>query len=240
MATWAATDDFEAGSDIALNGASTGSGWDSNWGDPLKGGSYSDFKINTTQVKEGSRAVQVDCSTSSAYIQRGQSSTDNDGVIYFAIRALQTNQICYFYLTTGAGAGVTAIRMGSDGNISIYTAGGYVSLGSYSADTWYYASIEWDQTNHANEVRGRMGTTSWGSYSSWASVGGTTANISDFQIEQAAASGADFWLDDIRTTDPFASSGPANLKTWNGLAKASVKSINGLAIASVKTVDGLA
>lgn len=35
-------------------------------------------------------------------------------------------------------------------------------------------------------------------------------------------------------------SGPANLKTWNGLAKASVKSINGLAIASVKTVDGLA
>ena len=31
----------------------------------------------------------------------------------------------------------------------------------------------------------------------------------------------------------------ANLKTWNGLAKASVKTINGLAIASVKTWNGL-
>lgn len=34
-------------------------------------------------------------------------------------------------------------------------------------------------------------------------------------------------------------SGPANLKTWNGLAKASVKSINGLAIGSTKSVNGL-
>lgn len=37
-----------------------------------------------------------------------------------------------------------------------------------------------------------------------------------------------------------AASGPANLKSWNGLAKASIKSINGLAIASIKSVDGLA
>jgi hypothetical protein len=36
-----------------------------------------------------------------------------------------------------------------------------------------------------------------------------------------------------------AASGPANLKTLNGLAKASIKTINGLAIASVKTVNGL-
>ena len=34
-------------------------------------------------------------------------------------------------------------------------------------------------------------------------------------------------------------SGPANLKTFNGLAKASVKTINGVAIASVKTVNGV-
>ena len=39
---------------------------------------------------------------------------------------------------------------------------------------------------------------------------------------------------------PYVVSGPANLKTWDGLAKASIKTINGLAIASVKTVDGLA
>jgi len=33
--------------------------------------------------------------------------------------------------------------------------------------------------------------------------------------------------------------GPANLKTADGLAKASVKTFSGLAIASVKTVNGL-
>lgn len=36
------------------------------------------------------------------------------------------------------------------------------------------------------------------------------------------------------------SSGPAGLKTWDGLAKISVKTIEGLAIASVKTINGLA
>lgn len=35
-------------------------------------------------------------------------------------------------------------------------------------------------------------------------------------------------------------SGPANLKTWNGIPKASVKTINGVAIASVKTWNGVA
>lgn len=34
-------------------------------------------------------------------------------------------------------------------------------------------------------------------------------------------------------------SGPANLKTWDGLAKASVKTMDGLALASVKTWNGL-
>lgn len=37
-----------------------------------------------------------------------------------------------------------------------------------------------------------------------------------------------------------AASGPAYVKTVNGLAKASVKSVNGLLIASVKSIDGLA
>ena len=36
-----------------------------------------------------------------------------------------------------------------------------------------------------------------------------------------------------------AASGPANLKTWNGLAKASIKTIDGCAIASVKSINNL-
>lgn len=38
---------------------------------------------------------------------------------------------------------------------------------------------------------------------------------------------------------PVAAVGPANVKTWNGLAIASIKTVNGLAIASVKTINGL-
>lgn len=34
-------------------------------------------------------------------------------------------------------------------------------------------------------------------------------------------------------------SGPTNLKTWNGIAKASVKTRNGVAIASIKTANGI-
>jgi hypothetical protein len=35
-------------------------------------------------------------------------------------------------------------------------------------------------------------------------------------------------------------SGPANLKTWSGVAKAAIAKINGVAIAGIKTVNGVA
>lgn len=38
---------------------------------------------------------------------------------------------------------------------------------------------------------------------------------------------------------PAVAAGPANLKTWNGIAKASIKTINGVAIGSVKSVNGI-
>jgi len=41
------------------------------------------------------------------------------------------------------------------------------------------------------------------------------------------------------TDIPFSVSGPANLKSINGLAKASIKSRNGLAIGSIKSINGL-
>src|SRR3990167_5929147 len=154
MASWAAIDDFEAGSDTTLDDWNGGSGWDDNWGDPLIGGSSGDFKINTTQVKVGSRAVQVDCSTTSAYIQRGQAATKSEGVVYFAVRALQTNKSFFIGFQNGAGSGITSIRVGSDGNLAVYRDAGYLTIGAYSADTWYYVEINWDG---ANGVRARMG-----------------------------------------------------------------------------------
>lgn len=48
------------------------------------------------------------------------------------------------------------------------------------------------------------------------------------------------WYGVMASFAPVAASGPANVKTINGLAIASVKTKNGLAIASVKTANGLA
>jgi hypothetical protein len=68
--------------------------------------------------------------------------------------------------------------------------------------------------------------------------GSASGNVNEWYIRNTATAGT--------ASDPYLSvtystvSGPANLKTWNGLAKASVKTMNGLAIASVKTWNGLA
>jgi len=198
MATWNAVDDFENGSDVALDGSSNGSGFDDNWGDPLKGGSSGDFKINTTQVKEGSRACQVDCSTGSAYIQRGQAAATENGALFFALRAAQTDALMYVYLTTGAGSGRTSIRIHSDGKLYVFTDAGYVEIGAYSANTWYWVELNWSGSG----AKARMGTTSWGSYTTVGAI--TNTDIQDLQFEQTAAAGKDFWLDGFTLTDPLA------------------------------------
>lgn len=64
-------------------------------------------------------------------------------------------------------------------------------------------------------------------------VGIWTRVLSAAEITSLYNSGAGFAY-------PFTAAGPANLKTWDGLAKASIKTFNNLAIASVKTWDGLA
>lgn len=43
----------------------------------------------------------------------------------------------------------------------------------------------------------------------------------------------------VMSIAPVPAVGPANVKTWDGLAIASVKTVDGLAIASVKTINGL-
>ena len=71
-----------------------------------------------------------------------------------------------------------------------------------------------------------------------AGVAPTWSSFATFEIRGNSADTAD------TTSDPklvvtHAASGPANEKTWNGVAKASVKTHNGTAIASVKTWNGV-
>ena len=59
-------------------------------------------------------------------------------------------------------------------------------------------------------------------------------------LSQAANwTGSQAFAANVAVLAPTAAAGPTNLKTYNGLAKASVKTIDGLAIASIKTFNGL-
>lgn len=67
----------------------------------------------------------------------------------------------------------------------------------------------------------------------------TAGSVDPDSINQYNTSGAWGWCSATIALRPL-SSGPANVKTINGLEVASVKIINGLEIANVKTINGLA
>lgn len=233
MATWNAIDNFEAGADQALNGWNGGSNWNAAWG-VVTGGSYSDFGIDTVSTIQGARSVHIQCTTTQCYIQRNMPAAQSVGILYFAIRAAQADRPMYIYFTNAGGSGITAVRMGADGNISIFTPT-YVAVSAYSINTWYYVDFEWDETNHAGKSRMRVGTGGvWGTYTDWIGLSGS---LTGFQIECDAINGSVFWLDDIRITDPYLA--VTNIASFDGLAYASTKSVDSLALASMKSFNSL-
>lgn len=85
-----------------------------------------------------------------------------------------------------------------------------------------------NQTERWTESNNTVGS---GSTKPFATAGATTMSCT---VSNA------YWSYAAIEVNVKAASGPASLKSWDGLAKASVKSIDGLAIASIKEVDGLA
>lgn len=67
---------------------------------------------------------------------------------------------------------------------------------------------------------------------------GTVSTGSQSLIVEGGAATTQF-TNIISSWAPSGGTGPANLKTWNGIAKANLKTLNGIAIANVKTVDGI-
>ena len=111
-----------------------------------------------------------------------------------------------------------------------------VSLTVVAADSWLVATYNSLTAGPVSAVNGvnRAGTYDQGAlFDSNAAVAAGTQTIGMHwnALDSHTIIGLSF--------KPVAA-GPANLKTWDGLAKASIKTINGLAIGSVKTVDGLA
>jgi hypothetical protein len=230
---WNAIDDFNATSDTQLTDWGGGSNWTAsqNWGVALKGGTSSDFIIDTTQLREGARSLHVKCTSAQAYIQRNVDSAQTTALIYFSFRAAQTDKLCYVYFTLSGGSGRGMFEIKNDGNINVMGGTLRRAVGAYSANTWYYAAVEWGGSG----IRAKIGTTSWGSWSDYDGIDASA--IRGFQFEQDAANGAEFWFDNISITDPLAAVGPANLKTYNTNVAANIKTINTNPIANVKSLD---
>jgi len=147
-------DNFNSYTDGDLNGQG---GWSGN----------AVFDIQGTTVYEGAKAVYEDGSAIDATISKTGTST-NDGRVTFYIRPAQTNARFEFQLYEGTTRCVR-LYFGDDGNIYIYGNGGWQSIKSYSANTWYDCEIEWESTNHTVRARINEGTwTNWyNPYATW-------------------------------------------------------------------------
>ena len=229
-------DDFESYSDGNLGGQGS-------WTDD-----YGHFIVGTTNPNTGSKCIHNDASgvgSSKSFTASAQA------VQSFYMRVNAINDTDRFYMTPYTGAsyigeisfwqsagGTRKIFMGYNGNIG---QSGALLLSGANLNQWYKIEFEWDGTasrgaGGTGKIRARVDGGSWTSWqdstNSFSTVDSITINT---VLDSAYPTNAVFY-DDFSVTV----SGPANLKSWNGLATASIKSINGLAIASLKKVNGLA
>lgn len=68
-----------------------------------------------------------------------------------------------------------------------------------------------------------------------ATPGSTSVTVSGISTNAAWSN----WISVVSLAPYVAAAGPTNLKSWNGLAKASIKSINGVTLANTKSINGL-
>lgn len=135
-----------------------------------------------------------------------------------------------------------------------------IGSGTVSTGTWYFICGVYDKTNSKfkvwqNGTKTEVTVTTAGVYNSGGDFGiGRMGNFTGWPYFDGIIDDAFFFnraLTDAEVGELYNSGtgtelatmtaplGPANLKTFNGLAKASIKTINGLAIASVKSINGL-
>lgn len=199
---WTAAQDFNEVSDGNLTGNASGTGWSVAWaGAGTTNLNDTEFKVDTVAVLEGTRAVHIDCASTSAYIQRSLTTPISAGTVYFYIRAAQTNRQCLFKLSENTGTDKMLIAFKTDGNIGIYDNGSasYVAIQAYSANTWYLIAIDFNDGTNNNQYRASVNN---GAYTSYKTVnGGSYSTIGFFGIEHSATSGADFYMDYITGTN---------------------------------------
>lgn len=166
-----------------------------------------------------------------------------------------TNKRSFVLYTTVAGAIGFGLGYNSGNNVEYVTivpnssisAGTFYYLGFWYRDsdkTWYryfytdgvgYSTDTGTMTNNINVEDAPWGIGVY--FNSGSPASPHDGLIDEMIVGNAVKSEAD--IDSIRQGTYGAGSGPSNLKTLHGLAKASVKSVHGTALASVKTIHSV-
>lgn len=184
----------------------------------------------------------------SAWTNPGNAASSNDSWADSSVAAggFSTSQylkVTNFGFSIPSGSTINGIILEREGQCSVtglrdntikLVIGGIISGNNKNSATF------WSDSGDTTFTYGTS-TDLWGLTPSYSDI-----NASDFGavvrvINTSFKFGSTASVDHVRITVYYTAgaSGPANLKTFNGLAKASVKTINGVAIASVKTMNGL-
>jgi len=230
---WVAIEDFNGLSDatnLAGQSGSGASGWSAAW----VNSATNLIRSTTDQAFDGSSASAevVSGGGNTFYTRTLTTSISGSGVVYIAMRRTANNSGENAFSLRSSGGNRCGVVMNSAGNLTV----GGETLVAYSTNTWYVIRITFDVG--AGTYTGAYST--GGAYSAETSsrTMGSSGNIDRVGIGGDTGTGIDY-VGLISDTDPFGASGPANLKTLNGIAKANIKTINGIAIASLKSFNGV-
>jgi len=203
----------------------------------------------TTSVKQGtgfSATVTSSFAWPDAATLLGDSHWDDVGVNLYAQQYGQTKSYRFTGFSSTIGASLTLANASrgvawnsTDSKLIVMVQGASgraVRMTGYNTtvDTSvtisnFYGGLTWDRDNSNLWVEVENGAT----YPEFKKMSGFSATVlaSFNKGSNANYFGLHYEVD--------SAAGPANVKTWLGLAKASVKTVEGLAIASVKTANGL-
>lgn len=207
----------------------------------LTSGSHNSFALNASGISSVSKTSYTKLSLRYAVSDAGRTAPSygyEAAAVYF-VNYSGTSSDPYITITytlpvaptvTGSAASsVATTSMTGNGNITA-DGGATVTRRGFC----YKTGTTGDPTT-ADSVAYDDGSFSTGAYTK--SITGLTAGTS-YRVRAYATNSAGTSYG--TTTQEATLSGPANLKTLNGVAKASIKTINGVAIASVKTWNGVA
>jgi len=189
------------------------------------------YHVQGSVVQGGAKAISNTEDSTNVRIQKSIDQTAEGSQICYMRKTNTTDNNHVIYILGFEGT-TMKWTVNFEGNHIVLSSGATIGS-SLSPDTWYKVEIQWKASD--DTIRGRIDD---GTFSDW---GAAMSAFSYIDIIKLAISnnntGQTGYWDTM--SDPNAVSGPAKLKTFNGLATAKIKTINGLAIAKVKTINNL-